>query len=296
MTGPDYDLSAAGLFETQLLAACLLEGTARKPGNVHPQASFDDLSYSDLTCSARAVAPVLAKAGQIGVGRTILEAIQKTHAVAQGNTNLGIVLLLTPLAAVPTEKSLPAGIGVVLDALTQKDAALAYEAIRLANPGGMQKVDAEDVSDSPSGTLLEVMQLAAGRDTVARQYATRFELVLGEGVSGLADAGSFADCWEEAIIRLHLMLMARCPDTLIARKRGAAEARQSAALAAEVLTAGWPGTRSGREKLVQLDGWLRAVGHARNPGTTADLVAASLFAALRDGHIETLPIERIVAP
>ena len=33
----------------------------------------------------------------------------------------------------------------------------------------------------------------------------------------------------------------------------------------------------------EFDAWLRADGHRRNPGTTADLIAASLFAAFRDG-------------
>ena len=37
--------------------------------------------------------------------------------------------------------------------------------------------------------------------------------------------------------------------------------------------------------IADFDAWLRADGHRRNPGTTADLVTASLFAALRDGMI-----------
>ena len=35
----------------------------------------------------------------------------------------------------------------------------------------------------------------------------------------------------------------------------------------------------------KLDTWLRAKRNERNPGTTADLVTASLFAALREGII-----------
>ena len=38
-----------------------------------------------------------------------------------------------------------------------------------------------------------------------------------------------------------------------------------------------------------LDSWLRADGHSRNPGATADLMAAALFAALRD---ETIALPR----
>ena len=55
-----------------------------------------------------------------------------------------------------------------------------------------------------------------------------------------------------------------------------------------VLAAGWPQSTSGRAAFAQLDSWLRAVSNQRNPGTTADLVTASLFAALREGII-TVP-------
>ena len=49
-----------------------------------------------------------------------------------------------------------------------------------------------------------------------------------------------------------------------------------------------PATR--RTELNRLDTWLRGDGNRRNPGTTADLVAAILFAGLRDGVIvEPLP-------
>jgi triphosphoribosyl-dephospho-CoA synthase len=53
-----------------------------------------------------------------------------------------------------------------------------------------------------------------------------------------------------------------------------------------VLQAGWPDTSVGRKTCQELDAWLRADGHRRNPGTTADLVAATLFAALRDRDMQ----------
>ena len=85
----------------QIRMACLLEATAAKPGNVHPGASFSDMTYSDLVRSADAVAGILAEAAEHGVGPTVLAAARATAGVAAGNTNLGILLLLAPLAAVP---------------------------------------------------------------------------------------------------------------------------------------------------------------------------------------------------
>ncbi|HUG93606.1 MAG TPA: triphosphoribosyl-dephospho-CoA synthase [Planctomycetaceae bacterium] len=271
--------------EAAVRRACLLESTAGKPGNVHPAAAFQDLSYGDFVRSAEAVAPVLARTAELGVGRAVYDAIRRTRETAGRNTNLGIVLLLAPLAAVPRHRDLRSGIGDVLAGLTQADASLVYRAIRLAAAGGMGRVDEQDIAAEPAVTLVEAMRLAAGRDTIAAEYSNGFQLVLGFGLPILAQRADFPQNWEQALIDLHLRLMVRQPDTLIARKCGLATARESSRRAAAVLEAGWPRTRSGTRELEGFDRWLRSDGNRRNPGTTADLVTACLFAALRDGLI-----------
>jgi triphosphoribosyl-dephospho-CoA synthase len=79
--------------------------------------------------------------------------------------------------------------------------------------------------------------------------------------------------------------MARHPDSLVARKRGPAEADEARCRARAVLDAGWPGA-AGQAEFAALDAWLCAEGHTRNPGTTADLIAACLFVALREGIMQ----------
>lgn len=271
--------------ESTILLACLLEATAHKAGNVHPGASFDALTYDRFVEAAIRTAPVLARARELGVGPTIIQAIEQTPRGQSGNINLGIVLLIAPLAAVDPPVALRDGVETVLSQLTVRDAVDAYRAIRLANPGGMGRVDQEDVSQQPSVTLREAMRLAADRDLIAAQYAGRFELVLETGIEILAACDDFAQHWEEAVIRLQLALLSRHADSLIARKCGVAEAEQASIRAKEVLAASWPTTDEGVRKFAELDRWLRADSNKRNPGTTADLVAASLFAAIRDGHI-----------
>lgn len=265
--------------------ACLLEATARKPGNVHPEASFSDLTYGDFVTSARIVAPILARAEEWGVGPTILKAIEHSRHASPRNTNLGIVLLLAPLAAVPAAQSLSAGIEGVLHRLTQQDAEAAYQAIRLAHAGGLGKVESEDVGAAPSVTLLEAMELAAHRDSIAAQYARNFETVLDRGMPLLAAIDDFENHWEDAVVRLHLTLMSELPDTLIARKCGNALAEEAAERARNVLESGGPDSSRGQVQLDEFDAWLRADGHRRNPGATADLVAACLFAGFREGTI-----------
>ena len=263
--------------------ACLMEATARKPGNVHPGARFDDLCYEDFVASARCASPLLARAGVEGVGRAVREAVRVTREQVGTNTNLGIALLFAPLAAVPFDQLLEAGIDGVLQALTAADAAQVYEAIRLAQPGGLGSVTEGDVAASSPTDLLWAMQQAADRDWIARQYATGFRDLLKMAVPQLTEWRPAAG-WEVRVIHLHLELMAHWPDTLIARKCGGEVAAESALRAREVLDSGWPDGPAGRGAIEDFDAWLRADGHRRNPGTTADAVATTLFAALRDGR------------
>jgi triphosphoribosyl-dephospho-CoA synthase len=270
--------------------ACMWEATARKPGNVHRYRDFEDASYLDFLHSAAAIAPVLSAvaAGALNVGQGIHEAIRLTRTVVPSNTNLGIVLLLTPLAAVPLQRQLREGITDVLNQIDLAQTAQVFDAIRLANPGGLGRVEDQDVASAPTLPLRQVMALAADRDLVARQYANAFLEVLQEGVAALQQGLEQTRSLEGTIIFCHLHLLAHHPDSLIARKRGRAEAEEASSRAGEVLRSAWPQGERGRQALAQLDAWLRAEGHRRNPGTTADLVTASLFAALREGII-TLP-------
>ncbi len=259
-----------------------MEATARKPGNVHPQASFSDLCYRDFVLSANACAEPLSLACVHGVGRAVFDAVVATREQVQTNTNLGIILLLAPLAAVPDEQQLIRGIGHVLRSLNAADTRHVYAAIRHAHPGGMGKVDKGDIEAAPPDDLLWAMEQSADRDWIARQYVTDFRDVLETGVDLIVAWRPEAD-WETRVIRLALELLSRWPDTLIQRKCGQGIAEEASRLAGEILQHGWPDRPDSVAMLTHFDRWLRADGHRRNPGTTADAVAAILFAALRDG-------------
>jgi triphosphoribosyl-dephospho-CoA synthase len=266
--------------------ACLLEVTAPKVGNVHRGADFDNLTFHDFVASAVAIAPAMEAAPRQALGRTVLDAIAATRDVVQTNTNLGIVLLISPLAAVPRGKPLAtSNLHTVLAALTAEDCRLVYDAIRLAQPGGMGEVPEMDIAHEPPTDLLAAMQAAAGRDLVARQYTDDFRLVLEEALPLLASGRQRGWSLTSAIVHAHLQLLARYPDSLILRKCGPETAQRVSAMASQILVAGDPGTEPYFEAVADFDFWLRADGHRRNPGTTADLIAAALFAGLRDNLI-----------
>jgi triphosphoribosyl-dephospho-CoA synthase len=268
--------------------ACVLEVTAPKPGNVHRGADFEDVTYLDFIASAVVAGPIVARAGELGVGRAVLEAVRATRSIAGSNTNLGTLLLLGPLAAVPKDVPLEDGIGEVLQRLTADDTRHVYAAIRIAAAGGLGDVAEADVSDDPPAglRLVDAMRLAADWDLVARQYTNQFADVFA-GPAAWIEEG-VAQRWPlmTAIVHAHLRQMAQEPDSLIQRKCGERAAKEASDRAASVLDAGLPEETAYDDAIGDLDFWLRSDGHRRNPGTTADLVAAGLFVLLRDGRID----------
>jgi triphosphoribosyl-dephospho-CoA synthase len=262
--------------------ACLLEARAPKPGNVSPGRPFRDMRHEDFVASAEAAGPELGQAGERPVGETILAAVRATRLRTTANTNLGIILLLAPLAraAARSADPLPAAVGGVLQETTRADAAAAYEAIRLCRPGGIGAAPAEDVAGRPTVTLRAAMALAADRDEIAREYATGFALTFGTGVPVLREARNSGLGWEDAILETYLTLLAREPDTLIARKLGLAAAREVSRSAEAVVAAGGVRTPAGLAAMAEFDADLRDAQNSRNPGTTADLTAAAIFAVL----------------
>jgi triphosphoribosyl-dephospho-CoA synthase len=266
--------------------ACIWEATARKAGNVHRFRDAGDMTYADFLLAAAAIAPIIGRAESQGIGKSVLEAVRATRAVVRVNVNLGIVMLLAPLAAVPAYEPLAAGLEKVLCELDLSDSQEVFEAIRLANPGGLGKVNCEDVREAPTLPLRRIMALAAERDLIARQYASAFQEVLEVGVPALQQGVERLGSLEAAIVHCQLTLLSRYQDSLIVRKAGEKVAEEASQRAGRVLAASWPDTVDSRNGFRVLDEWLRADGNRRNPGTTADLVAASLFVALREGILK----------
>ena len=261
--------------------ACVLEVSAEKPGNITPSHDFHDTSYEDMLRSAIAAGPELGRAAERGVGETVLAVVEASRRVAPSNTNLGIALLLAPLASAalaggPLRERLDA----VLRALDVADARAVYTAIRRSGAGGLHERVEHDVRSEPAVGLREAMASASGRDSIASEYATGFALTFGTGVPALAAALGDGLAVREAIVELYLRLLVAVPDTLIARKRGADAAARVSAGAREVLAAGGVRTGAGRRALRGFDDALREPDNALNPGATADLVTATLFVAL----------------
>ena len=289
-------MSAATTLDVGVMAqlACLLEVSAPKPGNVRPGRHFADARYEDFLASAAAIGGPLAGAGTRPLGATIRLAIESTANWTVSNTNLGLVLVLAPLARAAalasTSYELRAAsheqrdsLRQVLATTTVGDARDVYAAIRRASPGGLGQVDEQDVSSEPTVTLVEAMRLAADRDAIAREYATAYETTFEAGAPALERARGDALEWDDAIVETFLTLLAAREDTHIARRAGPSLASEVTNEASDVLAAGGVRTAGGRRALEEFDRRLRDERCRANPGTTADLTAAAVFVVLADG-------------
>ncbi len=265
--------------------ACVLEVLAPKPGNVQRHRDLPGLHLLDFIASALAIGEPLDRARAEGIGAAVEQAVEATRRMVSTNTNLGMVLLLAPLAAVPAGDDLREGVASVLAATTVEDSRAVYRAIRLAQPGGMGSVPDQDVASEPTLPLVDVMTLAADRDLVARQYADGFREVFDDALPALLGSLAAGHPIETAIVAAHLTLLSRHPDSLIARKAGVEAAAEVSRRAGKLLSAGWPDRSGSARQLDELDAWLRDPGRRLNPGTSADLVTAALFGALRSGTI-----------
>lgn len=280
--------------------SCIIEVMAPKPGNVTRYQDFHDTTCEDFLISAWAAAPVFAKAGELSVGDIILAARQASSRFTLANTNLGIILLLAPLAkaalyVTPTEVSLRQRLHNVLKTLTVDDCSKAYMAIRAAKPGGLGKIEKHDVRDEPNITLLDAMHLAKDRDGIAFEYSSDYHITSTLGYPALLKAMQEAPCWTLAVVQAFLTILAEVPDTLIARKLGIEKAREVSKKAGEVLEAGRPGSREWNEARADLDLYLRGDNNRLNPGTTADLITASLFVLFLEKGYEAFLSKGMVA-
>jgi triphosphoribosyl-dephospho-CoA synthase len=290
-----------GLIATAFVAACRDELEAPKPGNVHVFAPGHRMTVAQFEDSAAAAAGPLCAPGA-RVGARIRGAVAATVAAAGANTNLGIILLCAPLAAAADallrsgeaagpadgggpllrEDSLHASLVRVLDGLGVADAADAFAAIVQASPAGLGRAGEHDVFAPPQVTLKDAMAAAAGRDLVARQYATGFGDVFGLGLPRHAAAAARSADPRVATLAVYLGFLSQFQDSHILRKYGAAAAEDVREVARRFdaqLQAVGDAVRLSGDFLHELLTWDESLkSRGLNPGTSADLTVATLFA------------------
>ncbi|MBL1319857.1 MAG: triphosphoribosyl-dephospho-CoA synthase [Methylophaga sp.] len=260
--------------------ACQQEVSAPKPGNVNSFSGNHEMEIEDFIKSAHAIAPVMAKK-ELSVGNLILQSIRATRDVVNCNTNLGIVLLFAPLCKAMhqcrTFEQLHHALEQVLEELTIDDADKCYQAIRLAEAGGMGEVEEHDIQSSPTITLKQAMELAEKRDTIARQYINNYDAIWCIGLPNLTKAINCGETVEWATTFAYLITLSMIPDTLISRKKGRAVS-EKVSTSAHSLIKKIKENNNLSDSKVEVITWDNKLKKAKlNPGTTADLTAATLL-------------------
>jgi len=266
--------------------AMLLEVSATpKPGNVDRTHDFQDVTYEHFLASAVGISPVFKKAAstRFQIGDLIFDAVNaSTQWQKAGNCHFGATVLLIPLCVAAGKSSklsqLKQKVVGVVKNTTSADAVQFYKSFHcvdvrvqerhfldVKDPKSLQTILDQDL------TLYKIMQLSSPNDTLAREWVEGFprtfhgsQLMQQYFQSGLSV--------NDSIVQLFLKLLGEFPDTLIAKKWGMEVAREVSTTARGVM-------RDGDVQDFDRDLVQRKI----NPGTTADLVIASLFVTLLGG-------------
>lgn len=273
--------------------ALLLEvaGTP-KPGNVDRHRDLEELRFEHFLAGAVGARPGLDLAANgAPIGRAFERGVEGMATQRGGNTQFGCLLLLVPLVAASRRGLSQPVVESIVAETTVADAAAFYRSFEHVDvfvgdpPADLEALDVRRGTDAVPAlearelTLSDVMARSANIDGVAREWATGFERSLS-GATQLAAMDQDRPLADRGA-QLFCSLLADRPDTLIVKRHGEAVAREVTDRAADLLDAGERPTDSDRVDAFADDLVTRGV----NPGTTADITAASLFVALERGVV-----------
>lgn len=268
--------------ENAQLALLLEVAGTPKPGNVDRERNFPDLRFEQFLAGAVGAGAGLRAAESEPIGTAFERAIEGMAGDHGKNTQFGALLLLTPLVRAASENELAAaGVERVVEKTTIEDAARFYRAFEQVDVFVSEPPESADDLDVRRGvaaipaveeqglTLLDVMELGASEDDVAREWTGGFERSFEVADRIAALSGSISD--RSSIVFCEQL--AERPDTLVTKKHGTETARWASDGIAGAL-----GDEEALDTLAE-----EFVERGINPGTTADIIAAGLFIALERG-------------
>lgn len=272
-----------------------------KPGNVHRTRNFDDMVFEDFIISGVVIGETIREATtqaksingnyeSAELGRFILEAVQETDKWIANNTNLGIMMMCVPIACSAAISNsfdeIQSNVGILMDNTTVDDAVNLYDAINIADAGGMGDQEEFDVMSEKAKdelrannqTMFDVLKISAGWDRLANELTSSMPVCFDIGFPTFNELKS--ESINKATVLTFLTILSQIPDTLISRKYGDEVAQSVSDKVKELLT--FKDDDDFLDKLNEFDDYLYE--NKFNPGTTADLTAASIFISyLYDG-------------
>ncbi len=263
--------------------ACEIELQAFKVGNVSVYADGHDMTVADFKLSAKASCEPITNP-RYSLGEKIYYAVKNTREAVSCNTNLGIILLCAPMieALVKTNKyvSFQDALTQVLASTTVEDADWVFKAITLASPGGLGNSNRADVHEKPKITLTKAMEIAQEKDRIALQYTTNFKDIFDFSLLRYNEGFQWWRDLNWAAARSYSALLSQYPDSHIERKYGRQHTPwvQAKMLHVYKLLSSTNHPQQHETVLYEIDASFKKSGI--NPGTTADLTVATIFAFL----------------
>jgi len=260
------------------------------------------------------------KYSEIRIGKYVKQAVQDVNSWHNGgNTHLGSIMLFVPLAAaaailktreVKVEvDSLRKEVVKVMEATTNEDALEFYMAISSLNLGWLGRIRSKDIPDIGSNkssnqieksgtTFFEIMKFSSEWDRIACELTNGLSASFTIGYPSFIETYTETEDVNTATVNAFLKILSEIPDTFIARKIGLDITKDIA----EAVKLGMPISQTisekskkildeyngmlstrGRKEIKEMDEELRRSAGNLNPGTTADITAASLMIALLTG-------------
>ena len=264
----------------QYWSACVRDLTALKPGNVHCYADGHDLTTEHFLASAFASASIIAQP-TLGLGQRIIQSVRATQEAVATNTNLGIILLCAPIAHGYRNISQAGLRQSIQEGITEsgvEDAELILNAIGIASPSGLGESAEHDVFEHTTADIQTIMKFAESRDLLARQYSSGFLDIFETGYLAIEEVQARKFGGNEIATAVYLTYLSRFHDSHVLRQHGSNVAEEIKSVG-QKLNAHCKRANSisdMHDELMYYDTeWKRR--HI-NPGTSADLTVATLFA------------------
>ncbi|WEU41091.1 MAG: triphosphoribosyl-dephospho-CoA synthase [Candidatus Odinarchaeum yellowstonii] len=235
---------------------------------------------------------------KLQLGKIIyLSAKQSYNWQSGGNINLGVLTLLIPLIALYTaareknikdQDKLRKELHLIVNSTTVEDAVYFYKTVNLVKPGGLGGSSEYDITD-PSftskirrdhKTLYDLFEISGKWDSISKEWLTSYQITYTIGEPEFTSTLNETKDINTATVHTFLKILSTTPDSLIKRKTDEQTAEKITLKAREALKLGGLKTIEGREYIMKLDAELQKSKGLLNPGSTADLTAASIMAAL----------------
>jgi len=261
------------------LFACRKDIELIKPGNVNIKSPHSDTNAEDYLESSLLSSKELFKP-DYSLGERILNSIKITRSKIKTNTNLGIILLCAPIIHACiyfNNLTMREGIKKTLSSSTVKDTQDLCMAINISAPGGLGTREIYDTASKPTVNILEIMNHSASYDRISYQYSHDYSDIFDFIIPRLVFLNKKHNSLDISLSLMFMEILAKIPDSHISRKFDDKIAKKTSNNASDLLKI------LDREyspdyladRLNNLDYEYKKKGI--NPGTTADLLVASLM-------------------